>query len=438
MMLNTNDSPTALPGTPDERFNPAPLLARLDGFELHGICRWEARARTCFALSNGREYALAVVDNDGAADTDFGAAGIVCDSYGSNVGNGITPGRRVAVLGDTLVIGGMTEHAPGQYSPAFACYDAQGHRVTRFNGSGQLVLADLFAQTQSKVGAIRFETNLALCSATGVAVDGRFAAPTRQMQDFNQINFDMRVANGKLYVVATGRIADDPRLSGLVVCITADGQLDEAFGDHGITALQSSDYSVLLRSIALHDNGIYVGGGAAGGSNPALAARIDYAGVHDQGFGTEGGYALTRQAFRINDVVLDSQGRLFAVGVGSSVRAIAVSFSAEGVQDDAYGYDGAYIPGLDYSSLTYAAIDEHDRLVFIGDYLEMQSGYLRAMVTRLLPSGTPDSSFGVAGVARLGILDAIGASLLIQPDGKLVATGYTDRAVYPYAIRLFA
>ncbi|WP_311971317.1 hypothetical protein [Pseudomonas baltica] len=436
--MHDHTHPHALPGTPDASFNPASVLASLDGFQLHGVTHWQQHSRTCLALSKGREYALAVIDDQGIADPAFGSAGIVRDCYGSNVGDGITPGRRVAILDQTIMIGGMTEYLPGQYSPAIACYDLQGQRVTRFNGTGQLVLAEVLATARCAMGPIRFETNLALCSTTGLAINTRFAAPSRQMQDFNQVNFDMRVAHGKLYVVATGRVGDSPRLAGLIFCITAEGRLDAAFADQGVAALQSDDYSVLLRSIAVQENWIYVAGGAAGGSNPALAVRVDYAGIKDPGFGTDNGFALTRQAFRINDLVVDDQGELFGVGVGSSVRAIVVRFSAGGVQDDDFGDNGAYIPGLAYSALTYAGIDARGRLFFIGDYLDMQSGYLRAMVTRLMADGSVDPEFGVAGVARLDTLDAIGASVIAQPDGKLLAVGYTDRAAMPYATRLFA
>ncbi|WAH57550.1 hypothetical protein LZ023_32045 [Pseudomonas silvicola] len=424
-------------GEQDPQFDSSAALHGLAGFELHGVARSPDDSGLLFALSRGDDYAVARLHADGSPDTDF-AGGSVIDAYGPGAGTGIKPGRRVAALGDKVIVGGMSEFAPGQYSPSLACYSSDGQRFKGFNETGQLVLAHALQATPRTMGHISFETSLPLCSSSGTGSASGHFPHSKAQQDFSQVNFDLRSANGKLYLIATGRIDDQPRLSGLVFCITADGQLDSTFGDNGVTALASETYSILLRSVALSNQWIYVGGGVTGLNNPAMAARIGYDGVQDHNWGQAGneGYALTRQSFRINDLVVAPSGHLFGVGVGTTMRAIAVRLEADGSQDMDFGQGGAFVPGLLYSALTYAAIDAAGKLVYIGEYVDDKHGYLQAFVGRLHPNGGPDHGFGELGMARPNVFDSIGASLVLQTDGNIVAVGYTDRQAMPFAVRL--
>ncbi|WPP01185.1 hypothetical protein SFA35_07445 [Pseudomonas sp. HR96] len=416
-------------GQADMAFDPSTALEALAGFELHGITRSEDDATLYLALSKGNHFALAALADDGRSVPTFGDQGRLIDSFDNSSGDGVKPGRRVARLGDRVLIGGMIEHAPGQYSPALACYTAEGHRDSRFNGTGQLSLAQALAENHCAMGPISFQTNLALCSSSSAA--------SATQQDFTQVNFDMVVANEEIYVIATGRVGDQARLSGLVFCLTSSGQLDQRFGDRGVVALSSPSYSVLLRSVAVGKEGIYVAGGASGGHNPALVARVTFCGHHDTAFGDEGlgGYGITAQSFRINDVVLDASGCLYGVGVGSRTRAIAVRFDAAGRQVTAFAGQGAYIPGLPYSALTYAQVDGEGRLVFIGEYLDEANGYLQAACGRLHSDGTADLDFGPQGLVKLDAFDSIGSNLIVQANRQLLAVGYTRRKT-PFAVRL--
>lgn len=418
-------------GQADMAFDPSTTLEALAGFELHGLTRSEDDATLYLALCQGNHFALAALADDGSSVQTFGDQGRLIDSFDNSIGEGAKPGRRVARLGDRVLVGGMIEHASGQYSPALACYTAEGRRDSRFNGTGRVCLAQALAANHCAMGSITFQTNLALCSSDSPASTAK--------QDFTQVNFDMVVANDEIYVIATGRVGDQARLSGLVFCLTSAGQLDERFGDRGVVALSSPSYSVLLRSVAAGKEGIYVAGGASGGHNPALVARVSYCGQHDTTFGDQGlgGYGITAQSFRINDIVLDASGCLYGVGVGSQTRAIAVRFDAAGRQVKTFAGQGAYVPGLPYSALTYAQVDDENRLVFIGEYLDERNGYLQAACGRLNSDGTADLGFGPQGLVKLDAFDSIGSNLLVQANQQLLAVGYTRRKT-PFAVRLHA
>ncbi|WP_213876312.1 hypothetical protein [Pseudomonas sp. dw_358] len=433
-MVNSPSQTETTAGTADPAFNPSPALKAVNAFELHGLAHCDTSATLYLALSQGNRYALGALDADGSAKPGFGDSGFIIDAFDDTTGDGVKPGRRVVQLGDRLILGGMVEHLPGQCSPALACYTLTGERERSFNGNGQLILADAVTGNSCAMGPITFETNLALCS------DGKAMGPlasTGRNQDFTQVNFDVAVRDDKIYVIATGRIGQQPRLSGFVFCVNGNGVLDNSFGDRGVVALSAANYSILLRSIVLTDACIYVAGGASGGHNPALVAKVSYQGRHDQQWGDIGrdGYGFSSQSFRINDVVVDKAGQLYGVGVGSQVRAIAVSFAEDGRQRSSFGCKGAYLPGLPYSALTYAQVDLQGRLVFIGEYVDERTGYLQATCGRLNEQGQPDGKFGENGLAPLDAFDSIGTNVIVQADGRITAVGYTRRKA-PFACRL--
>lgn len=434
-MTHSIEPTPPLSGTPDGTFDPAPALRAMAGFELHGLALSSCASTLYLALSQGNQYALGALAGDASASPGFGKGGFVVDSFDATAGSGVKPGRRVLQFGSRMIVGGMVEHAPGHCSPALACHRSDGQRDPSFNGSGQLILANAVASSRCAMGPISFASNLGLCTGDGGA---DVLLNATKNQDFNQVNFDMAVANERIYVIATGRIGQQNRLSGFLFCVKADGSLDERFGDRGITALSSPDYSILLRSIVIDEQAIYVAGGASGGHNPALVAKVDFTGQQDRHWGdaTCAGYGMTAQSFRINDLAIDPQGALFGVGVGSKTRAIAVRFGADGRQDMSFAGKGAYMPGLAYSAFTYAQADALGRLLFIGEYIDESHGFLQAVCGRLTAVGQPDTSFGPQGLAKLPMVDSIGVNLVVQPNQQIIAAGYTKRHRNPFACRL--
>ena len=104
--------------------------------------------------------------------------------------------------------------------------------------------------------------------------------------------------------------------------------------------------------------------------------------------------------------------------------AIAVAASGAGGLDPSFGTGGTTILGKPVSTFpTPAALAPAGRIVVVSSGAEGE--VQKVFVSRLLPNGQPDPTFGAGGVARIEASSYIGAyAAAVQPDGKVVVVGY--------------
>lgn len=134
----------------------------------------------------------------------------------------------------------------------------------------------------------------------------------------------------------------------------------------------------------------------------------------------------------LRDVLLLPDEKLIGIGgLGSNVGSnnldlIMVKYNSNGTLDNTFGYQGIQIhdllPGEDHSDyFRKAALQPDGKIVCTG---AIQSGNAKyVMVSRFLPNGNLDNTFGNGGFTTYSYNSQIefeGISLAIQTDGKIV------------------
>jgi uncharacterized delta-60 repeat protein len=220
-------------------------------------------------------------------------------------------------------------------------------------------------------------------------------------------------ADGKTY--AAGFVTQDGDQSLAVARLDATGKLDTSFGTGGIASVNAAAGGKtveLARSVVVQSNGkIVVAGpiehdvtatGDAARDTDVAVARFDTAGKLDPTFGTNGVAKIDLGAGRI------TQGTTF-------------------VGDNAWGMGN--LPG--------------DKIVVFGSKLNDGPAFRTDsdfVVFGLTSTGALDTAFGQGGkvIVDQGESADNPRNVLVQPDGKIVATGYSNvgGVVSPVIIRL--
>lgn len=167
----------------------------------------------------------------------------------------------------------------------------------------------------------------------------------------------------------------------------------------------------------------------------AETATSATAGARDVSFGTAG---IVRTDFggtdKLNVVVVQPDGKIIAAGstVGDADEDLAVArYNTDGSLDSTFGSDGKVTTDIaDRDIVNTLVVQPDGKIVVAGD--TSSATYLGEsawVLLRYLPTGEPDTSFGdggrvitdYAGNTRADHLE----TLLLQPDGKLLAAGYS-------------
>ena len=175
-----------------------------------------------------------------------------------------------------------------------------------------------------------------------------------------------------------------------------------------------------------------------------MTVRYNGDGTVDTSFGSAG-KVLTPIGTPYNSigaVVLQPDGKLVAAGyakVGNYVFAL-VRYNADGSLDTSFGNAGKVTTALGTEDSAQALVLQPDAKLVAAGYTWNGSKYDFALA-RYNSDGSFDSSFGAGGTVKT----AVGASydlayaLRVQPDGKLVAAGksyYSGWSQYEFALVL--
>jgi uncharacterized delta-60 repeat protein len=236
--------------------------------------------------------------------------------------------------------------------------------------------------------------------------------------------------DGKL--VAAGYSSNDFAL----VRYTSNGSLDLSFGTGGkVTTDIGSGTSDWAKSLILQPDGKLVVAGLS--SSDFALVRYTSNGSLDTNFGT-GGKVTTDIGSGTSDyaysLILQPDGKLVVAGLSSDDFAV-VRYTSNGSLDTSFGTSGKVTTdiGSSTSDTALSLIQQPDgKLVVAG------SSSNNFALVRYTSNGSPDASFGVGGKISVDIGSGtadLACSLILQPDGKLVAAGYSnsDFALVRYA-----
>ncbi|MEV0175179.1 calcium-binding protein [Streptomyces sp. NPDC050803] len=229
----------------------------------------------------------------------------------------------------------------------------------------------------------------------------------------------------------------------------APGDLDPAFSGDG-KVLADFGYDETGNDVALQPDGRIVTVGSTGGdftTSDFALTRHNPDGTPDTTFGIAGGVATDTTPAALDDwanaVTLQPDGKIVVVGTAwrdyeNCCWFVVARYNADGSLDPTFSGDGIDYADIDGPTEAMdVAIDSQNRIVAAG-----YTGGLVAL-TRYLPDGTPDTSFGGDGVvtadATPDTQEAGGdaRSLALQSDGKIVVGGEVGSTSFDFVLMRF-
>lgn len=226
-------------------------------------------------------------------------------------------------------------------------------------------------------------------------------------------------------IVLVGHCSDSEDISQpnppqvLVARLTTDGSLDPSFGAGGVVAVQvglgASPQSYADSLVLQSDGKIVVGGWATDALNNLvfMVARLNADGSFDSAFGT-GGTVTESSLPGVSALALESAGKIVGAGNGFVAR-----LNPDGSFDTSFASDGVQPI---QANLAAVALQPDGKVVAAGNEASV------FLVARLNAAGSLDTTFGSNGIAvrQLGAgqdPSSFADSVLVQPDGKIVAGG---------------
>jgi uncharacterized delta-60 repeat protein len=222
----------------------------------------------------------------------------------------------------------------------------------------------------------------------------------------------------------------------LIVCLllpcaalAAPGDLDTAFGANGRVVTETG---VAAQGIALQPDGKILVAGSNNGSPGRILARYRVDGSLDPQFGTNGIVTMAVPSVG-SAIAVHPNGRILVLyGIGGTSGEIT-GFLPDGRLDPGFGVSGriVFVGG----SLLYPsdiAVQADGRIV--ASAICRTNDVSRLCAFRFLADGSPDPSFGSAGVAMSETVDSGGVMALL-PEGRMLLGGTVLTIYSPGATR---
>jgi uncharacterized delta-60 repeat protein len=236
-------------------------------------------------------------------------------------------------------------------------------------------------------------------------------------------------------IVASVGIPDGGADSQIIVArFNADGSADVNFGSGGISSVGSKTD---LGDVKLQPDGkiVVVGrieAGTGTNTHDYFAARFNANGSLDQTFGSGGRVIVDRPPpdCRLSSLAVQPDGKLVAVGsclnpaIYPSDNYELIRFNQNGTMDATFGSNGFFINAT-FTRFSFVGVTSDGKIIVGGfGHDRTPKGTDNGRVARLTSNGTVDTAFGQNGFVSVfaGLF-----SMAVQPDDKIVVSGYTFR-----------
>jgi uncharacterized delta-60 repeat protein len=212
-----------------------------------------------------------------------------------------------------------------------------------------------------------------------------------------------------------------------------DGSLDKTFGNQGIVLTDFSGGDIGASVVVQPDGKIIVAGSTSKDTaNNFALARYQQDGSLDSSLGLNGKVVTDFGISEVgNTVLLQSDGKIVLAGgsgYGPGENFALVRYKKNGRVDSSFGTNGEVITNLAGSDnhLNAAALQANGKFVVAGSVYTRYSDHpqIYFALARYKDNGNLDDSFGDHGKVLTDFgYDAQAFSMLIQPDGRIVAAG---------------
>ncbi len=372
----------------------------------------------------------------GGIDTPFKTV-INC---GMNMCDLSTKIRIIMLLVASLFLPTVSAFAGGNLDPAFG---VKGVAVTDFGIADDEAMA-LAVQPDGKILLAGFSSNSVLkdIAVARYQQDGKLDTTfhTTGYTTFNIGNGNAMARavavqdDGKIVIAGTSdNGANEASSEIFLVRLTDDGFQDESFGTEGRLVLPLQDKTGFAYDLQLTADGHILVAGTVGASTgmQAMIARVDQQGNMDSTFGEKGIVRIARDyETAAHSLTLLNDDAILLAGYSKPEEVAGLSLfrlNADGTVDESFGNNGeVQVAVQDGEAVAYDMVAQADgRLVVVGSY--DNGKYREVLLGRFLANGQTDTSFGTAGLVRNDLgYDSVGYGVVVQKDGAILATGFTE------------
>ncbi|HEX8737708.1 MAG TPA: FG-GAP-like repeat-containing protein [Pyrinomonadaceae bacterium] len=410
-----------------------------------------------FSFATAEDFMLLRYNPNGTLDTSFGTdgSGVVVTDFGNNLNDRIDdivlqPDGKIIAVGYSKIT--WTEMAFARYNPdgtldtGFGTAGT-GKIVTQFGvgddfatevalqPDGKIVIVGSQSTAGNNIALLRFNPN----GTPDTTFDGDGILIYSSLRpDVSRISLIIQ-PDGKYIAGFTYNNQNNNRDFALVR-FNPDGTLDSTFGTNGVVIAPVGISNDVLGDIVLLPDGKIIAGGSyvfPPANKSFSLVKFNANGSLDAGFGT-GGKVFTTVTTGADEAIfkmaLQPDGKLAVTGVSvgntSNTDFTIARYQPNGALDLKFGEVGLVYTTVQLSSdEVQDIVQQPDGKIIAAGVSRNQNLAFDCALMRYNPNGTLDPTFNGQGrvVTSLNNLDDGIFGVAVQPDGKIVATGYSGR-----------
>jgi uncharacterized delta-60 repeat protein len=258
---------------------------------------------------------------------------------------------------------------------------------------------------------------------------------TADMGDDYSYNLALQ-SDGKIVMAGYSYIAD---YDISIARFNTDGSLDNTFSGDGKLTIDFGGFDQFAGQVAIAPDGKIVVAGTTfnGLNNDILVVRVNSDGTIDNTFDGDG-IAITDINLSVDygrDVTVQTDGKIVVAGSTDDVSTLdfaVLRYNTDGTLDNTFDGDGIAITDINSNDDYARSITlQTDGKIIVAGYAYL-GFFTDVAAVRYNTDGSLDNTFSFDGKAYTGVgsMDDYGNCVVVQPDGAVVISGYTNEGLY--------
>lgn len=305
-----------------------------------------------------------------------------------------------------------------------------GGRTIALQPDGKLVVAGFsFNGSDDDIALARYNSSGSLDNS--FSGDGKVTTAIASLSN-DSANLIKLEADGKILLYGVTTVSGGkPNL--VMVRYNSDGSLDTSFGSDGKITTDIAFFTSIAAIRTQADGKVLVAGTYHGSStydNLFALARYNSDGSLDTSFSSDGKvttvipYLLSNNNY-VSSMSIQTDGKILVAGDSNTNEFCLVRYNTNGTLDTSFDGDGTldFLDSREMGSLSLSSVTAQPdgKILVVG-----KGNWVGLILARLNSNGSLDDSFDGDGIATT-LLNSYNmnypASVVIQPDGKLLVAG---------------